>query len=165
QPHYRVIQAGGLRAFGAGVDDQFFENDVVAGDDFHDFGVDQRLRAGAGHADDDVDIAREQRLYQRVFGGVFLIDDLIDGRRATPVVLVGLHDEVLALLIIGQDVGAGTDGGNRVIQFDNIIAIQVLPDARRQHPDIEQLGRNHIGDRLADGDFERRFVGRLRVLD
>ena len=77
QTHCRVIEAGGLRSVRAGIDDQLFQLEVVADGDFDILCLLHRLHAGRGCDDDQVDVAAEQRLHQRVFGGVFLIDDFV----------------------------------------------------------------------------------------
>jgi hypothetical protein len=89
--------------------------------------------------------------------------DLVDRRRAAPVVLVGDHAPVLALLPLGEREGARADAVEGVVLRD-LVGGDVLVDVLGDDVDVERrkLGVGHL--RRHD---ERRVVHRLRreVLD
>ena len=158
--HQRVLERGvALLQAVAAVDRELLERALVALDDLDPLDVLEPVERGARHRVRGIDLTAAQRRDHRL--RVVEVADHDRGERplAAPVVRVRLEARELALLELGQVVGARADAVLPVVLGD-LLRVVLLVDVLRDDVDV-QHGQLRVRHRRLD--LDRGRVDRLRL--
>ena len=110
-----------------------------------------------GEVEDEVDLAAAQRLDLRVGVVDVAQDQLVELRRAAPVVRVRLERDRHVGLVLGEDERPAADDGEVGVVVERAEVVDLRPDVLRQDRHVQ---REHGDLRLVQDDLDGLLVGR-----